>query len=444
MKKILSVLLMTVTIQTVYSQKTTTEKMDELLRASTNAYRFNGSALVSKQGKILLEKGYGWKNIQDSLLNDNATIYQIASVTKQFTSAIIFKMIDLKKISLNDRISRFYPDFLKGDSISIENLLTHTSGINDQLCGSPTAPLQGERALLDSIQKSSLAFSPGTQFMYSNKGYQLLGYIIQRVSGMTYYETVRKYIFTPLNMTSSGFDFVHLANNNKATGYYYLSDTAKHPASIIDSSASFSAGSIYSTAGDLYKWLDGIGTYKIITKTSLEKACTPFVNPHYGYGWTIDTLFNKRVISHGGDIWGFNSLVASIPEDDIHIVLLENAEDIDDTHHILKKIVAILYNQPYHLPAKNEVRLSREILNKYIGSYEMQPGMAIKVELENGHLTATGGRKQELYSLKENVFNLDDGYNQTEIQFGVDESGIISDLSFYKNGKKIICKKIRQ
>ncbi len=441
MKKLLLVLSMAGAIRTTYSQQNMTNKLDELLTATANAHRYNGSVLVSMNGKILLQKGYGWKNKQDSLLNDTATIYQIASATKQFTATLILKLAELKKLSLNDKVSRFYPAFRKGDSITIENLLTHTSGIDDQLYSDPSKPLPPQQEVLTTIENNRLAFVPGTQFMYSNKGYQLLGYIIQRVTGMSYYQAVRKYIFTPLKMTHSGFDFFHLANKDKASGYYYMSDTTCPPAPIIDSSASFSAGSIYSTVGDLYKWLEGINSYRIISKASLGKAYTPSADPHYGYGRQIDTFFNRRVISHGGDIWGFKSKIASIPEDDVCIVLLENKEEGDN--YILQKIIAILYGQPYQLPAKNEIVLGREILEKYTGSYEMQPGVIIEVTLENTHLIATAGNRNELYTLRRNFFILDDGYNHLQIEFGADENGAIINLSFLKKGKKIICKKIR-
>jgi CubicO group peptidase (beta-lactamase class C family) len=443
--KILLVILLTLGyIKPVISQDTRIKKMEELLQTYYNIGKFNGSVLIAQHGKILLEKGYGFKNIHDHTYNDPNTIYQIASVTKQFTATVILKLIELNKLSLHDKLSKYYPDLPKSDSITIENLLTHTSGITDHYNDTSSSPsiAGNEENLLTSLKKYELDFSPGSNWQYSNKGYQLLGYIIQKVSGMTYYEAVRKYIFTPLKMNNSAFDFIHLVSSDKATGYWTFPENANVAgATIIDSAAPFSAGSIYSTVRDLYKWHEGLQSYKIIRQSSLDKAYTPFKN-NYGYGWMIDTIFNRRIIHHSGDIWGFKSDIARITEDDACIVLLNNIED-PDLGIISMRLFAILYHQPYKLPAKNEIRLSDDVLKKYAGSYEMRPGMLIELTLENGHLMAVTDHKEELYAQKENHFIAENGDRQIEIEFVADETGKIINLFFYKDGQKIICKKIK-
>ncbi|HEV8081967.1 MAG TPA: serine hydrolase [Chitinophagaceae bacterium] len=444
MKKILVIVLTMGLTQSLFSQDTTAKKIDELITAYLQSGKFNGSILVALHGKILLEKGYGFKNIKENTFNDSHTIFQIASVTKQFTATVILKLVELKKMSLTDKVSKYYPDFPKADSIRIENLLTHTSGISDHSKDTSFKIYNGsgEETFLASMKRREFDFSPGTSWNYSNSGYILLGYIIQKVSGMTYYEALRKYIFIPLKMNNSAFDFIHLMSKDKATGYWSFPESiAADTATLIDSSGPRAAGAIYSTIGDLYKWHEGLQTYKMVSKSSLEKAYTPFKN-HYGYGWMIDSLFNKRIIHHSGDIWGFKSDIARVTEDDVCIVLLNNIES-PDLGIITKNILAILYNQPYQLPAKNEIKLGDEILKKYIGSYEMQPGMVIEVTLENGHLMATTDHKEELYAQKENYFIADSGNNQLEIEFVNDEIGKIDNLFFYKEKQKIICKKIK-
>ena len=257
MKKIIAITITLGLTQSLFSQDTTSQKIDELVGAYAKLGKFNGSVLVAQHGKILLEKGYGFKNVHDSTFNDFNTIYQIASVTKQFTSTVVLKLVELKKFALTDKLSKFYPALPHSESITIENLLTHTSGITDHYNDSTSTPSAGtdEGKLLASIQKNGLDFSPGTNWQYSNKGYQLLGYIIQKVSNMTYYEAVMKYIFIPLKMNNSAFDFIHLKSSDKATGYWSYPENAKvESATIIDSSAPFAAGSIYSTVKDLYKW----------------------------------------------------------------------------------------------------------------------------------------------------------------------------------------------
>lgn len=437
MKRIFAIILTWGIIPSLFSQDTISKKLDALMDAYYKVNKFNGSVLIARKGKILLEKGYGFKNFRDSTLNGPNTIYQIASVTKQFTSTVVLKLVELKKLALTDKLSKFYPGLLHGDSITIENLLTHTSGIIDHYNDSSSTPATGieEEKLLTAIKKYGLDFSPGTNWHYSNSGYQLLGYIIQRVSNLSYYEAVRKYIFIPLKMDNSAFDFIHLTSKDKATGYWSIPESAAvEVATLIDSSAPFAAGAIYSTVEDLYKWHEGLQTYKIISKASLDKAYTPYKN-NYGYGWMIDSLFGKCIIHHSGDIWGFKSDISRITKDDACIILLNNIED-PDLGIITKKIFSILYNQPYKLPAKNEIRLSEKIQHKYLGTYEMQPGMLIKLTLENGHLMAATDHKEELYAQKENNFIAESGDNQIEIEFVVDTTGKIDNLFFIKTGKK--------
>lgn len=427
-----------------FSQDSTTAKLDQLVQSYYELGKFNGSVLVARRGNILLEKGYGYKNFHDSTFNTPNTIYQIASSTKQFTAAVVLKLVELKKLSLTDKLNKFYPDLPKSDSISIENLLTHTSGISDHYDDTTSSPgnAGNEGKLLESLKKYPLDFSPGTNWQYSNKGYQLLGYIIEKLSGMSYYDAIRKYIFTPLHMDNSGFDFIHLASGEKATGYWeYPRSSGVASATIIDSSGPFAAGAIYSTVKDLYKWHHGLQTFQIIGKNTLEKAYRPFKR-NYGYGWMIDSLFGKRIIHHGGDIWGFRSDIARNVEDDICVVILNNIEDAD-LGLISMKLLSILYSQSYKLPAKNEIVLGENILKRYTGSYEMQPGMLIEITLEGKRLMATTDHKEEIYAQKEDLFRIDAGDKQIDIVFEKNSDGSISDLFFYKEGKKITCKKIK-
>jgi CubicO group peptidase (beta-lactamase class C family) len=441
MKKIFAIVLVSLFAQGLIAQDSTRNKIDELLNAYQQLGKFNGSALVANKKGIILEKGYGFRNFRDSSLNGANTVFQTGSVTKQFTAVTILKLVELKKLALTDRLSKFYPDFPKGDSITIENLLTHSSGITDHYNNSvmKASTLVTEEIIQATVKKYGLDFSPGSDWQYSNKGYQLLGFIIQKVTGMTYFEAVRKYIFTPLKMNSSGFDFSHLVNTEKATGYWSYPDPKS--ADIIDSTASFAAGSIYSTVGDLYRWHIGLQRYQIVPRALMEKAYTPQKNK-YGFGLFIDSSFNKRVISHSGDIFGFKSDIERVPGDGVCIVLLTNVEE-PNIVFISKKILSILYHEPYDLPAKNKIKLSPEILKSYTGSYEMRPGQQVELTLENGHLMASTNSKQELYAQHDNDFIADDGTRQIEIQFEKNPAGQITGLYFYMGGQKIICKKIK-
>jgi CubicO group peptidase (beta-lactamase class C family) len=387
------------------------EKIDELMTAYTKLFQFNGSVLVAKGGQVF-QKGYGWRNVSDSAANDVNTIFQLGSITKQFTAAIILKLAEQKKLSLEDRLSKYFPGYPKGDSILIRHLLTHTSGIynytNNQLFMRGSAYKSADRAQMMALFKDQpLSFAPGSKYAYSNSGYLLLGYIITDVTRKPYEQIVREMIFDPLQMRHSGFDFAHLGNDNKATGYNVFNQAMKVRAAIADSSVSYAAGAIYSTIGDLYKWHNALQKYKIINRNSTEAAYTPFKSG-YGYGWMTGTLFGRKLVEHGGSIPGFSTFIARMPGDDVVVILLSNASmpALDKISH---EILAIIYGGPYDVPKeKQEVFLDESLLKEYVGDYEFAPGVAMKVTLAGKRLKVQlpGQPAFDFFAESDNVFFL--------------------------------------
>ncbi|MDB5032696.1 serine hydrolase [Mucilaginibacter sp.] len=446
MKKILLTALALWPVQTLIAQ-TTAKKLDSLMNGYTQVHKFNGSVLVAKNGRIVLEKGYGFKNFKAQTLDDANTIYQLASITKQFTSTVILKLIEAHKLALTDKLTKYYPNYPNGENITIYNLLTHTAGIPNYTLDSvfmkdivhkQAKPL----SIVDALIKYNKAdFAPGTNWKYSNQGYQLLGEIIEELTKMTYYQAVRKYIFIPLHMYNSGFDFIHLKSSNKATGYYtYPSKNNSQEASIIDSVETFSAGSIYSTIGDLFKWHKGLQDHQIISKASLDQAYTPVKN-HYGFGWQIDSLYDKRVISHSGDIWGFKTNIARITDDDVCVILLNNIEDEEMRGEVTRDILSVLYDKPYAVPVKRrEIKIDEEILKKYAGIY-VTPNFSMEVTIENGQLwiQTTGRPKEKMFAQTTNFFFSKEA--EAQIKFENDETGKVDKVTIYVSGRQLEGKK---
>lgn len=446
MRIFLSILLLLTFSVSLFSQENTTSKLDQLIKGYTATGRFNGAVLVASHDRILIDKGYGFKNVRDSVLNDTSTIFQIASLTKQFTSAVILKLVELKKLALTDKLSKYYPGFPKGERITIENLLTHTSGIFDWTRAINFSPA-GEQSLLSFLKTKALDFPPGTSWQYSNSNYSLLGYIIQKTTGMSYENAVRRYIFNPLHMTHSGFDFKHLASRDKATGYSVFNDSSKIEGALYDSVGPYAAGEIYSTVGDLFKWHKGLQSDKIISKSSLEKAYIPF-REHYGYGWIIDTLYKKRIISHSGDISGFCSNLARITEDNVFIVLLNNKEG-SDLKVLTENILAVLYNKPYAIPVKRHpVKLNEDILNKYIGIYEVSSvhgSVFGEVSLRKGKLMLQSHEGQALELIAERENHFFDSYEGREgdVEFVTDPRGRVDKIILSRDGVSFSGRKVR-
>ncbi|NRF40694.1 serine hydrolase [Pedobacter foliorum] len=416
------------------------KEIERLIATYHKLGKFNGTILVAQQGKVLLERGYGFKNIRKGTRNDQNTIYQVASVTKPFTSAVVLKLVELGKLRLSDSLSKFYPDFSNGDSVTISHLLSHTSGISDtsqNITGGTE-----EKIFVEALKGQNLDFKPGTDWRYSNAGYILLGYIIEKVTGLSYYDAVRKYVFKPLRMRQSDFDFIKLKDRNKATGYWaFPLDGNANTAEVMGFERPRAAGAIYSTVGDLYKFHVGLQQGKVVADSLLAKAYTS-IRANYGYGWFIDSVFRQKTVHHSGDIWGFRSEFARVPTDDICIVMLNNIQDVY-LHVISLKILAILYEEPYQFPAENKVHLDSATLAVYEGDYQLRQGQLIGLKVDHGRLMSTTNITQEMYAQQKDVFVLDNGKEQLTISFERDTDGKVVSLSFLNTDKKMVCKKVK-
>lgn len=443
MKKFLFILLSTTAVQLSVGQDIS--KMEEIMNLYTSQYKFNGTVLVAQKGKLLLDKGYGYCDLKDSTKHEPNSIFQIGSVTKQFTAVVILKLQEEKKLNVTDKLSKYFPDYPKGDSITIHQLLSHTSGIfnytNDAefMNKEVTNPATREK-MMARFKDKPLGFTPGTKWSYSNSGYMLLGYIIEDVAKMSWEKAVRKYIFNKSGMLQSGFDFAHLQHPHKSTGYFRIKTDGNTPAPIVDSSVSYAAGSIFSTTGDLYKWFLAIQADKLVKATSKEQAFTP-VKDKYGYGWGIDTLAGKRSIGHSGGIHGFVSNMVFIPEDSTVVILLSNLS----TPHlaaITKSLFSVLYNLPYELPKEKAVIAMREEeLKQYTGVFELNADLVVKVYVEHGKLIGApeGQEPLQLHPEKKDHFFLKE--IEAKIRFNRNEKGEVESMTLFQNGSEITGKK---
>lgn len=446
MKKLAGIALVWIFSQGLTAQDISA-KLDELMSTYASQYKFNGSVLVTKGGKPLLDKGYGMRDAAGKIANDPGTIYQIGSITKQFTAAMILKLQEQKKLSVDDKLSKYFPGYPKGDSITIRHLLTHTSGIYSYtedgafMTNEITKPIS-RKQMMSMFENKPLKFSPGTQWDYSNSAYVLLGYIIEDVTKTPYYEAARKMIFQPLKMTHTGFDFTHLNSKEKAIGYMRINDQVQIPAPIVDSSVSFSAGAIYSTTGDLYKWYQSLKDYTVITRSSEEMAVTPVRN-RYGFGLSIDSVSDKRRLGHGGGIHGFTTNISMVPADDICIVLLNNASN-SFLNTITESIYAILYGKPYELPKERKaIVLDEQTLKQYEGGYELNPGFVLTVTLKSGKLMVqpTGQPEFELFAEKADFFFLK--VVDAQLQFKRNDANVVDSVVLFQGGREMPGKRVK-
>ena len=362
------------------------KRIDSLIEKAVGLNRFNGSVLVCKAGKIVYQKAFGDQNTKLHLPNSLNTIYQIGSTTKEFTAAIILKLEEQHKLSTEDKLSKYFPTFKRGDEITIRHLLTHTSGIYEILrdktaVAENTQPRSKERMLSFFIDKP-LDFDPGTKYSYCNSGYILLGLIIEKVTGKPYQTVVRDFILKPLKMDHSGFNFTGLSSRDKAMGYTKYTKEIHEESIPWDSTATYSAGSMYSTVNDLYRWHKGLTNYQVYSKAGMEKATTPYLEG-YGLGCWIDTFYNKKVVSHGGNILGFTGYFGRIQEDDACVIILNNIYN-HQIETIGVSIFAILYDRPYSY--FDEIKLTDPELESYVGEYNVSDNYTVRITRRNDQL----------------------------------------------------------
>lgn len=441
MKKVTLILLTLGLTQASCVHSPTTSKIkqiNQLMERFAALNKFNGSVLVAYKGDILLARGFGFKNAERKTLNDTNSIFQIYSVTKTFTSTVTFKLIELNKLSLTDQLSKFYPKFPNGNNITIEHLLTHTSGIYDYT-REEKMPDCREDSFMNFLASKPPDFLPGTNWSYSNSGYYVLGFIIAKLTGVSYEQAVRQFIFQPSGMTKSGFDFKNLSHENKTTGYAAFTDSFKKSAAVGDSTGPFAAGAIYSTVGDLFQFHLALRANKIISAASLNKACTASEkNEQYGKGWQIKeigTLFNKKKLFwHGGGAAGFRSSFARIPADDICVILLNNEENAN-TEFITRNVIDILYDKPVQLPT--EIKLKKEAMEQLTGAYatDGQHPLVLYVSITDNRLAmqVSGQGKTSLLAEKENYFSQEEA--DAFVEFTKDNSASYNKLIVHqKNG----------
>jgi CubicO group peptidase (beta-lactamase class C family) len=436
--------------------KNLSKKLDEFINSSSGDFKFNGSVLISKKGEIILQKGYGFQNIEAQLLNNSNTVFQIGSMTKQFTAAVILKLEEAGKLSVQDKLSKYFPGYRYGNKISLENLLTHTSGIYnytnsiDARDSAIVCNPVDKKLILDAFYDKPLEFKPGTKFSYDNSDYYLLGLIIEKITSKPYEQVVREMIFDPAGMTHSGFNFRNINDSYKAVGYINTDENKPAIAQRWDSTVTYAAGGIYSTTGDLYKWAEAIKNKQILSEKSWKQMFTPHLG-NYGYGWWVKNYFDKKYFMHSGVLPGFVSYFTYYPDDDVNIILLQNSStgsSGDGTKLLIlcQGLSAILFNKPYTINKDAvEITLPDSILEQYVGTYALDKRHLSIVTLEKDRLqivTPNGGipKKSTLFAESENHFFLKE--INIKLEFIKDKHGNVTQLVYHVNGVDEIDKKI--
>lgn len=308
--------------------------IDSLLEAKYPSYAPGADFLIAQNGKIIYKKAFGLANLELNVPMKTDNVFEIGSMTKQFTAISILILLEEGKLKLDDEITHFIADYpTNGHKITIHHLLTHTSGIKsftsmkelNSIAKNDLTPLE----LIDFFKNETMDFAPGDQFKYNNSGYVILGYIIEKVSGQSYADFVEEHIFIPLGMTASQFASHQKVIENRASGYRNRDGFVNTRR--ISFTIPYASGSLMSSVDDMFTWQEAIKNNVLIGRETAEKAFTNYKlnngEPiNYGYGWHLKSIDGIPSREHGGAIFGFKSMGVYIPSQDIYVIGLNNCD----------------------------------------------------------------------------------------------------------------------
>jgi len=322
-------------------------KIDALMRDYSDPRGPGASVLVIKDGSAIVRRSYGQADLEAGIAATPGTNYRLASVTKQFTAMAILILFEKGKLSLDDPISRFFPEFPPyGAGITIRQLLTHTSGLPDYEDYMPvglTVPLKDADVLRIVEENARPRFAPGAGYSYSNSGYSLLSLVVQRASGRGFAEFLHDEVFFPLRMTGTvAFENGISTVSNRAFGYSRTATGWIRTDQSMTSSV-LGDGGIYSSIDDLERWDHELASPHIIQAGTLQQAFSPAVrtdlpgNVGYGFGWRISDYRGHHAVWHTGETIGFRNAILRFPAERLTVVVVTNrneGEPIDLAHKI--------------------------------------------------------------------------------------------------------------
>jgi CubicO group peptidase (beta-lactamase class C family) len=411
------------------------QKADEYLKAELKAERFAGSVMVARSNQIVFMKGYGLANRELDVPNAPNTKFRLASVSKQFTALCILILQEQGKLSVEDPIPKFLPDCpVAWSKINIRHLLTHTSGIPDYVkfpgyISTMMLPSPPEM-MMSRLRDKPLEFEPGERFAYSNSGYLLLGYIVEKASGLSYEQFVRQFVFEPLGMKDSGCDRFETVLSHRATGYALRGDTWVNSA-YMDRTSPQGDGTLYSTVEDFFRWYQCWRDQKLISAESWKAMTTP-AKDNYGYGIFVAQQFDQKLFWHDGADPGFVSAMWWFPSSDIFVAAFANLEWAH-SGEVADNLAALLLEKPLlsQPKAKTAVKLEAGQHEPFVGRYRMveKPEMICSITASGGQLflQSTGGPKLEMLAESETNFFLK-AVPDVHVTFCKDASGNVTRL----------------
>lgn len=362
-----------------------------------------GEISIFKEGKEVYKRNFG----EAGLSQKDKVTFQIGSITKSMTAMMLFKLIEKKQLSLNDKLSKFYPKIPNAEKITISQLLHHSSGLGDYVVGKNTMKWLTEKAseeqIMNHIIEQGSLFEPGTKVQYSNSGYYLLTKILEKISKKSYADNLKETFVQPLQLKN--FYTVSQKPTNVFSPYSYAN--AWEPVKDFDFNNVVGVGDIATTPTTLNIILNALFAGKIVSKESLSSMMPK--EDRFGMGLALVPFYSKTFVGHSGGTYGTNSLMIYNGEDDISISYSLNADRIGANNFVID-IFSILYNKEFSLPTFSTTKITETELKQYVGDYSSKEiPLGIKVFIKNGGLFGQGTGQPEfpLEHVEKNEFKFD-------------------------------------
>jgi CubicO group peptidase (beta-lactamase class C family) len=409
----------------------TPEQLVSIDRLFSTAYPSTGpgaAVLVVQNGKTLLRKGYGMAEIELGVPIAPDMVFRVGSVTKEFTAACVLRLAEEGRLALDDPVEKYLPEFPNGGRrVTIEQLLTHTSGIRSytDMPGWFGARMREDRtpreveALFDG---EPFDFEPGKGWHYDNSGYVLLGEILEKVTGKPYAELVTETIFRPLGMNDTRYGSDAPIVPKRVAGYVKTPDGVAN-APFLSMTQPYAAGALVSTVDDLARWHRALDEGAVLKPESVRRMWTPARLPdgtdtRYGFGWIVWSLDGHPVVEHGGGINGFQTANLRLPDERIYVAVLSNCGGCADPRSLALSAATLVAGRPWaERPAAG---LATETLDHYAGRYRDADGDDWVVEREDDHLVVTAGRRWRAWPFSENAFFFRDAVREIRFVLGPD------------------------
>lgn len=419
-KSLFAVLFLLLSFHTTTAQSIE-QQIDALFAEAYPADQPGVTVLIAKDDQVIYRKAFGLANVELNIPMKPENVMELASITKQFTGVAILMLKEQGKLSLQDPLSKYIADYPKGHEITIHHLLNHTSGIKSYtnvpefitMARTDMTPME----IIEKFKDLPMDFEPGERYAYNNSGYILLGYIIEKASGVSYEDFIQNNIFDKLGMKNSYYGSKSRLIPNRAAGYQN-SQTGLQNADYLSMTLPYAAGSLMSTVDDMFLWHKAIHHNTLISEKSKQLAFTNYTlnngkTINYGYGWGIDVLADFHTIEHTGGIFGYATSGIYVPEKNIYAIALSNIDDGSGPEVLNLKAVAIVLGKP--LIDKPAVALSQEKLQKWTGAYQFEDVVRF-ITLKDGTLYSTreGGQPFKLIPLSENEFQFDGSFTTYE------------------------------